>query len=208
MLFAAADFRRWRLRLEEQIMSTVHSRHYKRVFFLLELKTQCQLAERAFERLQKCAKAWLIGTEYAGEKGAPIEILHLVHSFLTYSAIMAKIIFERGRGEEKIIERCLDLQELLEINSSTHLAKLDVRNSLEHIDERFDEYLPGPPFSVEPLAVGTVEGREEKTVIRRFDPTELEFWFLQDCIQLRPLFEEIKDLKSKIGSAFEKFSET
>lgn len=189
-------------------MSTVNSRHYKRVFFLLELKTQCHLAERAFERLQKCAQAWLIGTEYDGEKATPIEILHLTHSFLTYSAVMAKIIFERGRGGQRLIERCLDLQELLEMNSSTNLANLDVRNSLEHIDERFDEYLPEPPFSVEPLAVGTVEGREEKTLIRRFDPAELEFWFLQDCIQLRPLFEEIMDLKSKIGSAFEKFSDT
>ena len=188
-------------------MNTVHSRHYKRIIFLLELKTQCNLAERAYERLQKCAKAWIIHGEYEGEKGAPIEILHLSHSFLTYSAVIAKIIFQRGRRNGTLRERCIDLQELLEVGNSPHLANLEVRNSLEHIDERFDEYIPEPPFTIEPLAVGGAEGREEKTIIRRFDPEKLEFWFLQDCIPLTPLFEEIKIIKYRVNPAFDKFSE-
>lgn len=188
-------------------MDTFHSRHIKKIIFLLELNTQCKLAERAYGRLQKYAKARIIHGEYGGEKGAPIEILHLVHSFLTYSAVIAKIIFERDRRSEAVRARCRELQELLEINNSPHLAKLDVRNSLEHIDERFDEHIPEPPFSIEPLAVGGPEGREEKTVIRRLDPEKLEFWFLQDCTQLTSLFEEIQIIKSKVNSAFSKISD-
>jgi hypothetical protein len=129
-----------------------------------------------------------------------------------FGELMAKIIFVRGRSEQRISERCLDLQELLEIGSNTHLnthsTNLDVRNSIEHIVERFDEYLPQPPFSVEPLAVGTVGGREEKTVIRRFDHYRTGILVSPRLYSVRPLFEEIKDLKSKIGSAFEKFSNT
>lgn len=186
-------------------MGTIHSQHYKKLIFLFELRTQCYLAERAYERLQKCAKAWIINDEYEGEKGVPIEMLHLAHSFLTYSAVIAKIIYPRGRRNETLRERCRDLQELLEIdNNIPYLANLDVRNSLEHIDERFDEYLPEPPVAIEQLAVGGPDGREGKTVIRRFDPEKIEFWFLQDCIQLKPLFEEIKNIESKVNLAFKK----
>jgi len=190
-------------------MSTVHSRHHKRVIFLLELGTQCKLAERAYERLQKCAKASIIHGEYEGEKGTPIEMLHLSHSFLTYSAVIAKIIFQKGRGGNDPIlrQRCLDLQELLEVGNSPNLSNLVIRNSLEHIDKRLDEFIPEPPFTFEHYAVGGPEGREEKTVIRRFDPEKFEFWFLEDCIPLKPLFEEVIKIKAKIKPAFDKFSE-
>lgn len=188
-------------------MATVHSRHHRRIIFLLELDTQCTLAERVFRRLQKAAKAWNLHAEFEGETGAPIEILHLAHSFLTYSGVIVKIIFERSRKEKKLSDRCSDLQDLLEIKTSPHLEKLDVRNSLEHIDERLDEYIPKPPYKFESYAVGGVERREGKTVIRRFDPDKLEFWFLDKYVQLEPLFDEIGIIKSRIRLAFEKFTD-
>lgn len=105
-------------------MGTVHSQHYRRIIFLLDFGTQCKLAERAFMRLEKAAKAWLLHDEYEGETGAPIEILHLAHAFLTYSGVIAKIIFLRNRKGKKLKNRCIDLQDLLEIKQVHTLPNL------------------------------------------------------------------------------------
>lgn len=185
-------------------MEGVKSIHFRKLAFLIEISTQCLLAKRAFNRLKKSAKAKVLFKEYEGETGAPIEILHLVHSFLTYAAVIAKIIFARGRNNKVILDRCSELRDLLEIRDCPNLANLKIRNSFEHIDERYDEYVPEPPCTFQHLAIGKEEDRNEKTVIRRFDPYSLEFWFLDEYIKILPLMEEINHIESMLKPAIGK----
>ena len=74
------------------------------------------------------------------------------------------------------------------------------------LDERLDEFLPEPPYSITPFAMGGPEGSENKVVLKRFDPQKFEFWFLDSLMKLDLLFEEIKLIKSRIDPAFAKFS--
>ena len=184
----------------------IDSRHFKELLYLLELDTQCKLADRTFKRLELAAKARKKHEEVEGQSGAPIEILHLAHSFVTYAGIISKFIFEGKRRNPLVTARCATLRELLDISQSPLLEDLTLRNSFEHIDEKMDTYIPDPPCTIVPYAVGGPDGHTGEIVIRRFDPEKIELCLLENVAQLRPLMEEIKIVLSRINSGLGKLS--
>jgi len=173
--------------------------------FLLELNTQCSLAEHAFNRLKVTATGWLGNAtpEEFTNANSPLEIVSWSTSFLSAVAVIGKILFP-GKRKNPIPERCQCLRQLLEIDQLPALSNFAVRNSFEHVDERLDLHLRDfTQGSFNPISV-TEKLPSDALVLKRFDPRRLAISFVNDEIELELCMTEINEIKSRIEHAFKK----
>jgi hypothetical protein len=122
-----------------------------------------------------------------------------IQNFLTAAANISKACW--GAGGKLDSER-QPLRESLGIDDNSPLANTDLRNHLEHYDERLDRWYCKSvrrnhiDFMIGPRAT-TISGTEDIDIFRFFDPQTNEVIFWGERYALQPLADEIVKLHPK-----------
>lgn len=116
-----------------------------------------------------------------------------IQNLLTAAANIAKACW--GAGGKLTAER-QDLRESLAVADGSPLANTDLRNHLEHYDERLDRWYRESAtrnyvdFNIGPRATA-IAGADDKDIFRFFDPETNEVSFWGEHYLLQPLVDEI-----------------
>lgn len=193
--------------------------HYiPEITYLLLIRDQVERAARAYRRLKEGATLYqtMLGAKDNNDPRAPIEMVRSAHSFLTYAAIVSRLLFSGNRPISRkrrllVDARCKKLRRLLgvTVRDLKALQKFSVRNHFEHIDERldsiFDEW-DGSRISVEPTRVGAPNPDPDALTLHRIDPATLEVAFAQDAVEIEPIWQDIQKVSAKVSPALRGFS--
>jgi hypothetical protein len=181
--------------------------------FELEIRKQIETALRAFSRIKK-----ICTTKYEGPPNAEWEvnlttqIQDDLHAFFTSVGTIAKILDPHPRKGDELeslyLARGSALQRALILDGTWKLLDRDVRNGLEHIDERIDQYLRDNPQVIYESWIIERVGHDERlntqTVLRYFDGSSFNFKIVGANGNLIELVKELEALRARLvteGSA-------
>lgn len=129
-----------------------------------------------------------------------------IQNLLTAAANIAKACWGAGG---RLSEQRSELRESLIINDSSPLANTDLRNHLEHYDERLDRWYNNSvarnyaDFIIGPRE-STIVGLEETDIFRFFDPKTKEVIFWGERYAMEPLITELYRIASIATNESEK----
>ena len=125
-----------------------------------------------------------------------MEVLPFFHShaFLVHASNVSKVLWNKRSW---IPGRCERLRQELSIHGLHSIQEKELRNSLEHFDERLEEWslsykgCASSDMIVAP--VGTFSGPHgEKIVIRQLDPNTMKYYFRDNEYDLRTIKGELE----------------
>lgn len=123
-----------------------------------------------------------------------------IHSFLTHCSNISRLLWSSARRGSIKSEICCDLASVLEIPNLPLLADRDLRNDLDHYDERLVSWIKEAypvRMSVSDLTVGdiTVKGRPGTKHLRHYDPSTTVYTFENHKTVLKDLRQELLGLQ-------------
>lgn len=148
----------------------------------MQILHQCHAALNAAQQTDPALKA-----------GNQEDFWASIQNLLTAAANIAKACW--GAGGKLSTERA-DLRKSLDIADNSPLANTNLRNHLEHYDERLDRWYRESPshnfvdFFIGPHATA-IAGIDDKDIFRFFDPGANEIIFWGEHYALPPLIDEI-----------------
>jgi hypothetical protein len=194
---------------------------YEIVIYIDEAYTQCKFvlnARRALSTLinnynDARSKGDIDGYEYINQ-----EIFRNIHSLLTHASNVSKLFWPgathkignevennglKGSSNNPRNIRAKELREYLSIPDKGHkLEKRNLRNHLEHYDERLDDWqLNSPNKNFIQDSIGTrnmLKGVDDKDVFRWFDPSTNIMYFRGETFNLNSIIEGIEDIIRRI----------
>lgn len=101
-------------------------------FYVEAVFYAAERAEAAFRRFTMCVEA----------DDPPTEIVATVHEALGHAAALSRFFFPVGKRALPRA-RAARLRQIFTVSNGSALRDRDLRNALEHFDERLDEYLLG-----------------------------------------------------------------
>jgi len=188
-------------------MGTIPGHNFPAVVFLLELSLQCSLAKNAFQHLKEGTRGWQNGASEAlfKDRATPLELVSRSIVFLSAAAMISKVLFG-ARNTQEIKDRTSALRKLLSVNKATFplLSSREVRNSLEHLDERLDNCLKGFTKGAYSFGIHVLETAPKKGMFvpRQIHPRTLIFTAAGQSVDLPACKAEIDALEAKIKTAF------
>jgi hypothetical protein len=171
--------------------------------FLFEIKQQCARGLASYAAMTQAISA-----------RTSSEVFAHVQAFMTASGLVSKILFPgQVHGDAAFKQACQQRGEalcsLLTIDAASPLADRTLRDSLEHMDERMQEWAerPGPKNFIDGgIMVGTsvqqairIAGGSQLDIFRILTtpPPTVEFWGLQ--FPLQPIAQALDDMAQKVA---------
>lgn len=174
--------------------------------FIDELKTQIEFALISVEEVNKFLTALDTGFP---EDATPF--WYYAQNLIVYSGNISKILWG-VKGKDKKINEIREnerkaLRKQLDINEQSILKKRYLRNALEHIDEKLEEFTRTPQMVLN-KNFGPVRGMiqvgddiydisKEKN-LRHYDQNEKMYYFYGNSVNLEEIYKGIKQLKESI----------
>jgi hypothetical protein len=186
-----------------QIASMDHDEYVLRSVYGEEINTLCTYALRAHdEAMRSYAKDAVRG-----------DFWYHMRVFLNFAADVSKFFFPPRSQEVRTKKRAEDLRQLFLVPDGSPLndAGRKIRNHLEHIDERFDEWASTPkPFmvigsggNVPPERFiritnpdGTTRAPDPTWIFHSYNESNKTVSFHHDSVELTPLVTELERLKN------------
>ena len=168
------------------------------VFYIHSMLFNSRSAVTSIDRVSAIFKAISEGT--AGEKGGEREmdeILNNLQNIIVNGAALSRFLWPPRKEHAW---RGAQIQRSLGISDSSPLRSRDLRNDIEHIDERLDEYLEkGLVGYVHPQYVGPTQSSEVPThFFRAYFVDTGHFQLLGKKYDIPPLAEAIVELHDKL----------
>lgn len=177
------------------------------LIYLQEIQSQCRMALQAGIAL----KRFLAHKEpmQTIEDGAmqTAEVFRNVHSILTHVANISQLLWPGTHVKGHRKERADQLRSLLDLPEDGHpLSSRDVRNHLEHFDERLDRWAQKPDISpdfwqdsIGPWDVPIEQFKADQTnVMRHFEPQTWTFRFQGEPWNILEMAAHVKILKETV----------
>lgn len=169
-------------------------RNLRRIFFS-EIENQCEFALISKDDIQ---------TYYA--RGDISRIWNSVHSLVSAVANLSKIFWPDSRGDQ---ERGRELRQLLSVEDNSALKSRDLRNDLEHFDERLDTWASetqGRVFVDRNISSGNSIRIDSESMafgvpnamLRHLYVDELKVSFRNKEYALQPVVEEVSNLFKRV----------
>jgi hypothetical protein len=157
-------------------------------FFLGELEHQCGLFERA-----------KLGLTHALARNSAGECWLFLDTLVLAAGNISKILWP-ARSKSK--QRGRDLRDMLGVSDDSVLCSRDLRDHLEHFDERLERHAT-ENCTVVDSNIGdlTMVSVGNALFLRNYDPRKEEVTFLNETYQLAPLVSAVCQLRSSIASA-------
>jgi hypothetical protein len=169
--------------------------------FQMEVQFQCDLALRAFDDLEQ-AVVNLIDNGGMSRLRAKQAIIWLaLQGFLVASANISKLFWPTQRKKVFIPDRGKELKESLGIADDSPINSRDLRNHLEHFDERLEEWTSLGTNMVNRCIGddGSFDTTHPKACLGTLNQTTFKFKFYNDELDLPCLREAILVLRDKVA---------
>jgi hypothetical protein len=120
------------------------------------------------------------------------EAFRAVHSVLTHAGCLSRLLWPaarnaRARARGELLRSLLDLPD----DDAGVLSQRDLRNHLEHYDERLDEWAAGPPHRVYVhdviMPFRRLWGADDRDIMRWYDPPTDTYRFQGEVFHLSAL---------------------
>ena len=131
------------------------------------------------------------------------EIFRNLHSVAIHAMAVSRILWPRASRHSR---RAAYLRELAGLDTENTLPH-QVRNHLEHFDERLDRWAMNASAGDVDWNVGPVETRQAfapETVLRWYDPYTSTYWVLDDALEIEPLSAAIHKIRFRAERARQK----
>lgn len=183
--------------------------------YVKEVKSQAVFSINAILYLNEALRGMhVVEGDGNDHKTLHSEVFRQTHSFLTHASNVSRLFWpprlnkKKDESTEDYVKRAqftkdrgLKLRELFSLNDQSPLKSRELRDHLEHYDERLDHWSNtskrriicsdtiGPP--------NIVSGIEATDSMRWFDPTTNSFLFRGESYSLQPIVTEISILPDK-----------
>jgi hypothetical protein len=158
--------------------------------FLREAKLQLQHALNAFDAFETLRK----------DDAEPILQFKALDDFLHHSA-RANLIFWPVKRFKK---RGEDLRALVKLDDASPLKTKSLRNSLQHLDERLEDWMSRPDSEISRadlcIDMNTVINGKRVFGLRELDSAETTYIFLGEKFPLLPMVEAARNLCDVISA--------
>jgi len=131
-----------------------------------------------------------------------LSLLNEQLNILTQAATISRYLWP---SRSKHTERGKKLREILDISDKDPLADRELRNAVEHYDEKLDIFLDGNQSTKFLAAFYGFRGAlpEDAVILKGFIVDEDEFWILDKKYKFSPIALSLGDLNPKITSYLE-----
>lgn len=174
--------------------------------YLREIEAQCRYAIYAIDILDIVMSEFKLNKKDREKREYFLrEIFRALHSFLTHTSNISKIFWpvEQGKKQATRAARALHLKELLEMSDNDPIKNRDLRNHLEHYDERLDLWsetsLHKNMASDSIGDWGSIQGIRDEDVMRWYDPADKSFRFRGIRYDIHALFLAVVALHQKLS---------
>ncbi|WP_222114908.1 hypothetical protein, partial [Micrococcus luteus] len=177
------------------------------IIFLEELQQHCKVGTTAARNARRAATNELYTVEdvfrYAGTAANAAAMISKIlwpiprrqNDYETEDEFRARKKFTKNRGRE--------LCTMLGMSKSSVLNRSQVRNGIEHFDERLDRRLMTPGrimihFTIGSRQAARIDGEEGgRFYLHRYDPRTTEYAILEDSIRLAEVQRAMEDLSRR-----------
>jgi hypothetical protein len=127
--------------------------------YRFEVITQANFALEGYNRLCDLARAFVPGVQLVEMGPMVIQGVGPFQQFLVGAGVISLILFPRQRDPgspkgQRSLDRGEELRHIWAVSDDSALANRDLRNSLEHIDERLEEWIDSEkPVRFSPFAL-------------------------------------------------------
>jgi hypothetical protein len=175
--------------------------------FLIYALTESARAIRQFEEVSRLAAI----RESIGpgiERRENQAIFDSIRMALQFSANLSKVFWPAARSAKKIVERGQRLRTLTGIPDEHPLKSRELRNHIEHMDERLDTWTaesPRPFLAVEGVYVDGLAARDivDSTMVV-YRESDNSVYLLGERFDLTATHADVLDVQTKISAAASK----
>ncbi|BAO88898.1 hypothetical protein [Caballeronia cordobensis] len=166
-------------------------RHIEEVY-LQELASQVNCAAKAQQRLNEFLQTL---------SGGAGEVFNDLADFLQHAGNISKLLWT-GSTNARAKERCGHLRSVLGLSDQHILADRQLRNHLEHFDERLD--LWAATSARKNLIDHAIASRsdfggvDDGDILRLFDPKTLVYYFRGDVYDTKAISEGINEILDRV----------
>ena len=162
-------------------------------------------AVAAVEELNEAVKVWnQLQTDEEHDQIEPSSILDPAQAVVTQAGLLSKFFWPPREKKKSVhAKRARFLRQEFSVDDSSPLKSRDLRDRLEHFDEKLDLYLSeGIVGHILPAAVGDLSGERAVPthIFRGYDPSEAKFEVLGQQFELEPIVEEIDRILQQLLS--------
>lgn len=174
--------------------------------FIDELKTQIAFSMYSIEGVNDYLTKLEVGNE-----GDPGKFWYHAQNLIVYSGNLSKILWglpDRNQTKDAMRRReRTELREKLNVSEESFLKKRFLRNALEHIDEKLEEFTENPQSIILNKNFGPVKkmfyfGDDEydplKKNLRHYDQYDKIYYFYGLQVSLEELIRNVYELKRNI----------
>lgn len=183
--------------------------------YVREIEIQCGHAQYSFDCVNRALaelanlRSQLIGLNSAGSGGNIVltqsekpkldalydKVFFYVQAFLAHAGNISKILWP-ARVTPASQARATDLHLALQVPANLQLESRDIRNSLEHVDERIDSWLAAKSDADVVVIDMNIEHTSASTAsFRKFKSDSLTYYFADDSIALADISTEVAALR-------------
>lgn len=187
---------------------------FTKEIFVRELQAQCRFALNAVGQINFCLKQ-LNSRGLEPEKSSYFhsEVFRGIHSFLTHASNVSKILwpglpkqkpneskeqYKQRISKIKKVYRAMELRNELELPEEHTLRNRQLRNHLEHFDERIDdwsEHSESKNFAQDIIGPeNAIVGLAKTDIMRWFNPTNGTFLFRGETFSLQDITTALENL--------------
>ena len=170
----------------------IKNQPFCREFYVQEIKTILVNCEHIYMNIEHLLQNTNI------EESQHI-IFHIIQNLIRETGMLSKF-FWPVREKELHCLRAKHLKKYFNISDDSPLNNKQIRNAIEHFDERLDLFLSKPNNSMgftfryllgEESALQTVK---QTTIYKFFDPNKLVIKIFDERLELAPILEELRNL--------------
>ena len=172
--------------------------------FFAEIRLHILIAEKAYTILYH-QHLYASGDKKKEYTCSPLELMTSFANFLNSAAMLTKILglsssFKGNKNRAKHLRENLALSK----NEFKELTKVNLRNSMEHMDERLDCIAKNPPKRL--VAWDLTKYEAEDHTLRKFDPLKFTMSCLDQNLKIqtfdvRDCYNDIQYIKNRIEKA-------
>lgn len=178
---------------------------FEDLIYFQEVKTQCISVLFALEQINRRIEEIHQPHIPDGRNTPNSEVFRALHSFLTHTANISRLLFPTGQKGDVAQERGIHLREVLDVDDNSPISDRSLRNHLEHYDERLDKWAQSVSGATKSIATDNIHPKgmgpnvPPSSTLRTYLTDSREFYFMGSTYELVPLVREIHRILDKVN---------
>jgi hypothetical protein len=177
---------------------------FEDLIYFQEVKTQCNCVLFALEQFNKRIEEIHQPHKFDGPKTPNSEVFRALHSFLTHTANISRLLFPSRKKDRYAQQRGKKLRDALSVDDSSPIADRSLRDHLEHYDERLDQWAQTAQGRTKSIATDNIHLKgmgpnvAPDSTLRTYLTDSREFYFMGHIYEIVPLVREVRRILDEV----------